>query len=428
MNVTFPYLEPWQADVFKFSTLPENANDKWIVVKSVRQCGKSILAQLLLIYSSLQKSNSVSISVSPVMSQSRKMFNDVERIARPLLKHSNASLLELKFQNDSRILFKSAEQGDTIRGETVKGTGILVVDEAAYISDDVFYNILVPTTNVYKSNIYIFSTPKYQQGFFYQLYTRGLIGKGKVKSFDWTTYDLSKYLSEETLEIYRKQMPKSSFQSEYLGLFIDGEGAVFTNFKECIGTAELHPRYETWLSVDWGTGSGNDATVITIGQFNKSIGKVVIEPQVAFNDKNVQDTIEAIIQEVDRLTKQSFQKINIIVEKNSIGSIYWQILIEKLDDYEREWNDNHQWRDEIEIDCITFLMTNNSKQRIVKNLVVCFEQQKILMPVDDERDIQLAGFESHINQNGVVTYGNGKSAPHDDRVVSLAILCDKISE
>ena len=51
-------------------------------------------------------------------------------------------------------------------------------------------------------------------------------------------------------------------------------------------------------------------------ELQQSIGKVVIEPQIAFNDKNVQDTIEAIMQEVDRLAKQSFQKINIIVEKN----------------------------------------------------------------------------------------------------------------
>lgn len=427
MNVTFPYLEPWQADVFKFSTLPENANDKWIVVKSVRQCGKSILAQLLLIYSSLQKSNSVSISVSPVMSQSRKMFNDVERIARPLLKHSNASLLELKFQNDSRILFKSAEQGDTIRGETVKGTGILVVDEAAYISDDVFYNILVPTTNVYKSNIYIFSTPKYQQGFFYSLYTRGMYNDPKVVAFDWTNYDTSKYLSEETLEIYRKQMPAAAFEAEYLGQFITGQGAVFSNFKECVGDNVLQPKYDTWLSVDWGTGVGQDYTVITIGQFNDSTGKIVISEQISFNDKNVQDTIAAILDTVKDLVSKKFQTINVIVEKNSIGNIYYQILIDELDKYETKFNYDCHWRDEIQIDCITFTTTNKSKERIIKQLIVNFEQQTIVLPNDDELFRELSAYECHINQNGSPIYGNGsKVAQHDDRVMSLAILCDKL--
>ena len=423
MNITFPYLEPWQADVFKFSSLPENQNDKWVVIKSVRQCGKSILAQLLLIYSSLQKGNSVSISVSPVMSQSRKMFSDVERIARPLLKHSNASLLELRLQNDSKILFKSAEQGDTIRGETIKGTGILVVDEAAYISDDVFYNILVPTTNVYKSNIYIFSTPKFQQGFFYQLYTRGLHNDPKVKSFDWTQYDTSKYLSIETLELYRKSMPKIAFEAEYLGQFITGQGSVFSNFRECISDVPLKPRYQVWIGIDWGTGSGADYTVLTVGQFNSEINKTVISEQIAFNDKNVQDTIKEILKVVKKLAR-CCKEIGIIVEKNSIGNVYYQLLVDALDTFERDFNYNASIRDEIRIDCITFTTSNRSKERIIKNLVVLFEQQQIVLPEIEELFLELAAYECTISSTGAPIY-NGKGR-HDDRVMSLAILCDKI--
>ena len=425
MNVTFPYLEPWQADVFNYST--KHTNDKWVVVKAVRQCGKSVLAQLLLIYSSLQKGSSVSLSISPVMAQSRKMFNDVCRIARPLVKNNNASLLEITFMNDSRILFKSSEQGDSLRGETVKGSGILVVDEAAFIPDDIFYNILVPTTNVYKSNIFIFSTPKYQQGFFYSLYNRGLHNDPKVVSFDWTNYDTSKYLDEETLEIYRKQMPRNAFEAEYLGMFISGSGAVFTNFKECAGNEQLSTKFPVWLSVDWGSGQGQDYTVITVGQFNNDIDKIVVSHQIAFNDKNVQETIAAICDAVKELVKQKFQNINVIVEKNSIGNVYYQILIEELDNYERNWNDNCHWRDEIQVDCITFTTTNKSKERIIKQLIVNFEQKTIVLPNDDALFQELAAYDCHINQNGNPIYGNSsKMAAHDDRVMSLAILCDKI--
>ena len=60
------------------------------------------------------------------------MFNDITVSFERLIKKSNASLLEIEFVNGSIIKFKSAEQGDSIRGETVKHSGILVVDEAAY--------------------------------------------------------------------------------------------------------------------------------------------------------------------------------------------------------------------------------------------------------------------------------------------------------
>ena len=145
MVAILPKMNLWQQDLYNFYL--KNPKGKWCVCLSPRQIGKSIFAQILLIDSALRKNDSVSICISPVLSQSRKMFKDVGKIAKPLLKSSNASILEIEFINGSTILFKSAEQGDTIRGNTVKGSGIMVVDEAAYIKDDLFYSIAVATTN-----------------------------------------------------------------------------------------------------------------------------------------------------------------------------------------------------------------------------------------------------------------------------------------
>jgi len=180
---------------------------------------------------SFQNAGSVSILVSPVLSQSKKIYEELSETCHDLISKANSVSMELTFINKSRIIFKSAEQGDTIRGLTCKRGGILVVDEAAYIDDDLFYGILLPTTNVNHNDIFIFSTPKFQNGFFYDLYMDGLSDANKCKSFDWCKYDLSKYLSEDLLNIYRKQMPKNAFRSEYLGEWIVGQGAVFDNFK-----------------------------------------------------------------------------------------------------------------------------------------------------------------------------------------------------
>ena len=237
MRVKLPAFEIWQKDVFDYYLL--NKKGKWIVTKSQRQVGKSIFAQLLLVYASLSKGGSVSLSISPIISQARKMYQNIESLAKSVIKKANGSTLEITFINGSQILFRSAEQEDSVRGNTVKGSGIAIVDEAAYIKDDFFYSILVPTTNVFKSPIFIFSTPKQKSGFFFDLFTQGLAPNEKVKSFDWTTYDTSKYLDEETKEIYRKQMPKLSFQSEILGQFIDGQGTVFTEFNKGICNTEL---------------------------------------------------------------------------------------------------------------------------------------------------------------------------------------------
>ena len=247
MIIEFPKLELWQKDLFDYYN--EHPKGKWLVCRAIRQVGKSILAQILLVYASMSKSNSVSYSISPVISQSRKIFEDIVKWAYPIIKKSNSSLLTITFINGSIIKLKSAEQADSIRGETCKGDGILVVDEAAFINSDFFYSVVVPITNVANSDIIIFSTPKFRKGFYYDLYTTGLNEDIKIKSFDWTKYDTSKFLPKETLEIYRKKLPKTAFASEYLGEFIDGDGLVFNNFKRCAGDYKLSKDKELYLSL-----------------------------------------------------------------------------------------------------------------------------------------------------------------------------------
>lgn len=416
MTVKFPHREPWQEEILQYYL--QYPNDKWVVVKSIRQVGKSTIAQLLLVYASCQKGNSVSISVSPVLSQSRKMFDDILRNFSPIIKKSNSSLLEIILSNGSKILFKSSEQGDSIRGETVRGSGILVVDEAAYQNDNFFYSILVPTTNVFKSDIFIFSTPKFKQGFFFDLYQQGLEDNPKIKSFDWTLFDTSKYLSEDTLDIYRKQLPKTAFSSEFLGEFINGDGQVFSDFKKSVQNANLVPSNELYMSIDWSTGQGgnSDDTAICVGQLIDN--KAVVSQCIAYNDKKTQASINYIVGLIDEHVMNGFNNILLVVEKNSIGQIYYDLLCEAVDKYEVQ----HQ---HVEININRFTTTNTSKKRIIEQLVNLFEQEKIIIPNNTKLINQLSMFEAKIDSNGTVRY-SGSLNSHDDCVMSLAFLTDII--
>ena len=403
MKVKLPKLEPWQKDLF--TLYEQNPKGKWCVCLSPRQIGKSIFAQILLIDSALRKNDSVSICISPVLSQSRKMFKDVGKIAKPLLKSSNASILEIEFINGSTILFKSAEQGDTLRGNTVKGSGIMVVDEAAYIKDDLFYSIAVPTTNVYNSSIFIFSTPKQKHGFFYTLYMQGLEKNDKIVSFNWATYDTSKYLPPETKELYRQQMPRLAFNSEILAEFIDGDSAVFGNYESCIEDTEIDYSKSVYIGVDWGTGSGGDNTAIAIGQLTDK--RLEVKQIIAFNDKTVQETIDYIVSLTNRFTGN----VTVVVEQNSIGKVYYQVLVNAITNPKCL--------------CTLFVTTNKSKDKIIRQLCVCFEQNKITIPNDMKLKNELGVYECKPSPTGLPTY-NAKQGFNDDRVMALAILTNKV--
>ena len=80
-------------------------------------------------------------------------------------------------RNGSTIFFKSAEQKDGLRGYTV--TGIYVVDEAAFISDEVFFETLA-WVNVSQAPVVLCSTPKHKTGFFFKYYMLGLSNEPNI--------------------------------------------------------------------------------------------------------------------------------------------------------------------------------------------------------------------------------------------------------
>lgn len=422
MEITLPNLQPWQKDVV--NSYIEYPKEHWFTVKSIRQVGKSTLIQWLLTYASLKEAKSESLVVSPVFSQSRKIFTDLSSWAAPLLRKCNGATLQLEFINGSKVTFGSAEQRDSLRGFTVRRSGILCVDEAAYINENFFYEVLVPTTNVYKADIFVFSTPKFKQGLFYNLYIKGLTGDNPtLSSFDWTTYDTSIFLSPQILEVYRQQLPKLAFRAEFLGEFIEGEGSVFSDFKRCTGKALLDPNEELTIGIDWSSGQNQDFTVCSPGQFVN--GKIQIDDLLYFNDKNANQTVGMIVNLVDSYVQKGFKQIHLIVEKNSIGAVFFDILSTKIDEYETQYNDLANWQNEIDIRVSTFNTSNASKQRIIKNMIVLFENNQIVIPNNEKLLNELSVFECKISQNGNPIY----SAPpglHDDTILSSAILVGQL--
>lgn len=152
-------------------------------------------------------------------------------------------------------------------------SGILLIDEGAFIDPDV-YDSIFPWTNVHNPLICIVSTPQYKIGNFYDLYLQGLDETNpNVQSFDFCNYDTSELLSADKLEFYRKTLPINTFRAHYLGQFIENQGAVFGNFDNCIRKSDdaLLPYGYTVMGIDWGSGQGQDYTAITIITDNKQV-------------------------------------------------------------------------------------------------------------------------------------------------------------
>ena len=397
------------------------------MVKSPRQVGKSIMLEVILLWSALNKPNSVSISISPIAAQARKLFKDIKKFAAKLITSANGTLLEIEFINGSTILFKSAESGDNLRGETVKGSGVCVVDEAAYIDEDFYYDVVVPFVNVSHRPILLASTPRGKVGLFFNMFQKGLLDDPYIKAFDWCDYDLSKFLTPDLLERYRTQLPMRTFTSEYLGQFVDGTSVVFGDITGAVRNDDV--KYDTslpvYLSIDWSAGAGADSTVISIVQLQG--GKLVLCKQIVFNDKTPNATIDIIMEAVKKLVSNGFREINVIIEKNSIGAVYGGLLADAVSDFEEMFNANVSYKNEIEVNIQQFVTTNQTKKKLVECLTNLFEHNWISIPNDRFLKSELTTFECKVDKNGTITY-NAASGFHDDRVMSLGFAAYMLYE
>lgn len=392
-----PRLFPHQLAVTK-EICDKRGTGRICVVKSHRQAGKSFMCEGILLSYALNYAGSRNAMISPTLNQSRQIYKEIIKAIGDsgVVRKKNETLLEIELINGSVIFFKSAEQKDGLRGNHIDG--ILILDEAAYLSEDIG-QLVMPWTQVAKAPVLIVSTPKFKIGLFWRYYLMGLNREHNVISIDWSRYDTSALLSEEQKMMYKRMLPKSQYKSEIEGEFLDSDGLVFEHLEENIGTFSNFRDFKyLYVGIDWATGNGGDST--SVSAFNEHGEMVFIK---YFNDKSSNEQIYYI----SEILKPYIGKIRcIMAETNSIGT---------------PMIDNLKKVPVIGKLVKGFTTTNSEKIKLVNQMQVALEQNKILL-LDDERLLnELKIYEATYNiKTNNITY-NAPLGAHDDTVMSTLI-------
>lgn len=380
---------------------------KTVVVKSRRQVGKSVLIANLLLYYAINYKGTKNYVLSPTLKQGKNIYKTIINAISGcgIIKSKNATDLFITLINGSSISIKSAEQKESLRGETC--TGILCIDECAYISSDV-YNIVKPWCDFHKAVTLMVSTPFVKSGFFWEYYNHGLNREYNCVSIDWSDEkyqdDMDFILPPSKLEEYRKLLPKNVFLTDYLGIFIDDDGTVFTDFKKCINKNEIKDSDKLYLGVDWAAGVESDDTVI-----------------VAFNQYGKQVYLDYFnkltpTQQIDRIEKFIVQYKNQIAvvqtELNSLGT--------PLTDFLK----NRPQLKTIINKFVGFNTTNQSKNAIVQNLQIAFEQGLIEILEDEKQSRELATYTAEYNAKTRNVSYNAPNGLHDDICIAMMLAYD----
>ena len=394
-------LYPWQKDVAL--SIFNHWRGSIHTVKSKRQVGKSIMLEQILLKTATENKSSVSFVVSPTTAQATKIFNELLKAIRytKLYRSHNASQLVITFFNSATIHFKSAEQRDNLRGYTV--TGILCIDEAAYIADDVISDIL-PWVDANQAPVVLTSTPIGRQGLFYKFFEEGNNdGVDRYFSYDWSKYDTSELLTDERREFYRKTLPKQKYITDILGEFLDGDSTIFGEYGDVMTNSYNPLNRSFYFGIDWGSGVGGDETAIAIFNSERQMVKLV-----HFNDKDETQTIDIIIS----LCKE-YKPLKITVETNSIGRVFYGLLDKALS------------ANRIPSQLKGFTTTNDTKECIINELQVGIQNKDLTLLDDSNLQTQLSMYEMKISPSGKRIY-NAKSGYHDDMIIATSIALHSI--
>ena len=240
-------------------------NSKRIIFVGGRKVGKTVAVAIKALWKAWCFDNQDILVVAPTFRQAGEMvYTQCCRMieSSPLLRMTceRMTITKTVFDNGSIIrCLPAGRKGDTIRGFTAD---MIIVDEGAYVPDEVYASIL-PSLFAKAGQVILVGTPAGCSGFFYEAWI----------SKDWSKHHVpstrSPFVDKEWIEKYRAMLDEVSFRREILAEFVDVDELWFNMQKvreQAVLKRRAHPE-EGWvyyMGIDWARAYGGDENAIVV--------------------------------------------------------------------------------------------------------------------------------------------------------------------
>jgi len=379
-----------------------DADARHRVIASGRQVGKSRMCAWLALHRVLTEPHAMVLITAPSLRQSSLLFSTlVSEIGQSGLSDDQWGIERdtqtiLEFDNGSAIhCVPTGRDGNNIRGYTAN---VIVVDEAAFVDDTIFEDILEPMTWATQGELILASTPYGKSGYFYQQF------KSAEHDDEWANFQVSSYsnplVKETDLDKFKQGKTETQIKRELLGKFDESGDSFFPTeaIRNCIVPGKVERTHDkAWLGVDVG-GSGDDPTVFYGVDAD---GNVFIYDEV-YENMGVLDAPEHA-----KMLDAVHGFDGIYIDRTAIGEGAFEAL---SDDprFTRKVNEVY--------------FTLQKKQQLFQRMKAALEAGYLSLPnIKDLRD-QLEAIEPQKSQNGALRL-QPKGNAHDDHVDSLALAC-----
>jgi hypothetical protein len=231
--------DPWQRDFLL-------ASDRQVLLNASRQSGKSTVVAALALHTALFTRKALVLLLSPSLRQSAELFRKVldgwQALGQPMRALARTQH-RLELVNGSRVLSLPGRE-QTIR--SYGGVTLLVLDEAARISDD-FYRSVRPMLAVSRGRLVALSTPFGQRGWFFHEWEGA--GPWRRLCIPWSQCSR---ITPEFIADERRALGDAWVGQEYECLFTALVGLVYPDFEQALVAAQPAPSGRRVGGIDFG--------------------------------------------------------------------------------------------------------------------------------------------------------------------------------
>ena len=360
------------------------------VVACGRRWGKTELGKMALLETAI-KGRKRAWWLAPTALMASQVWRDLKATVRQLPGIAiSESERRIDIGGGGMIAVRSAHHPDNLRGE---GLDLAVLDEAAYMTPDLWPEVLRPMLTTTRGGALFLSTP-FGRNWFWDKYRLGLDDEApEWMSFHFTTAN-NPMIERDELASIRRQTTEHIWRTEYLAEFSDESGQVFRGIRAAVipGRVEAPEAGHDYVAgVDWGR--HHDYTVIAV--IDATARRLVALDR--FNN------IGWRLQRGRLKTIAAHWRTRLIwAEANSIGAPNIEALQE----------DGLPMR--------SFLTTSRSKSPLIEALALAIERGLLGLLDDPALLGELASFSLERLPGGGYRYGAPPGA-HDDTVIATAL-------
>lgn len=350
-----------------------------------------------------------SLWTAPTFDQVRIAWRELKKAAGGVFRFQHTEMYAEFPATRGICKFRSLDDPDNARGHSV--TGNVYMDEAAFVDEAAWYEVLRPMLMDSGGGARFFFTPKGRNW----IWREWELAAERADSIAWQAPTLGAVVVDgrlmrqphplenpeipfdELAQIYATT-PERMFRQEVLAEFLENAGGVFQNVQGCVGgaleAAPTHRHLSYVMGVD--LAKYNDYTVVCV---------------------------------IDPRTRQvvAFERFNLAD---------WHVQKERILAIARHWNNAVTWldttglgdpiyddlaREQMRIHSYKF--TQQTKRELIDNAVLLVEQQQVRYPASLTTLIsELSSYEYERLPGGGLRM-NAPSGMHDDCVIAFALSC-----